>query len=61
MHHVGLVVLVVVVAVCVWILMGGLVPTRDRRDPDMRELEEKLFEGDRLEALRKLQVERPGR
>ena len=61
MYPGGLSVLGVIVAVCVWIILGGLGPTRDRRDPDTRELEEKLFEGDRLEALRKLQVDRPGR
>ena len=54
-------VLGVIVAVCVWILMGGLAPTRQLKDPDMREFEEKMFEGERLEALRRLQVDRPGR
>lgn len=57
----GLAVLGVIVAVCVWILMGGLAPTRQLKDPDMQELKEKMFEGERLEALRRLQVERPGR
>jgi hypothetical protein len=57
----GLSVLGVIVVVCVWIILGGLGPTRDRRDPDIRELEELIFEGERLEALRRLQIERPGR
>ena len=57
----GLSVLGVIVAVCVWILMGGLGPTRQRKDPDMQELEERIFEGERLEALRRLQVDRRGR
>jgi len=51
----------VVVAVCMWIILGGLGPTRDRRDPEIRQLEELTFEGERLEALRRLQIERPGR
>ena len=57
----GLSVLGVVVAVCLWIILGGLEPTRQRKDPDIRELEELMFEGERLEALRRLQVDRPGR
>lgn len=57
----GLSILGVVVAVCLWIILGGLGPTRDRRDPDIRQLEELIFEGERLEALRRLQIERPGR
>jgi hypothetical protein len=50
-----------VVAVCLWIILGGLGPTRDRRDPEIRQLDELIFEGERLEALRRLQIERPGR
>ena len=57
----GLSILGVVVAVCLWIILGGLGPTRDRRDPEIRQLEELIFEGERLEALRRLQIERPGR